>query len=89
MFAIRFDLVVHQMRATHLRGVPQAYTDIGTVLNRYGFNRVQGSVYGSQNDSLLNVTLAMNALTTLSWFKTCVRHIRACKVEHWSDFVKS
>ena len=86
MFAIGFDLVVRQTEAMHPKGVPQAYADIGAVLNRYGFTRVQGSVYVSQGDSLVNVTLAMNALKELSWFPTCVRDIRAFKVEHWSDF---
>ena len=28
----------------------------------------------------------MNALKALPWFPTCVRDIRAFKVEHWSDF---
>ena len=86
MFAIGFDLVVRQTEATHPSGVPQAYADIGAVLNRYGFTRVQGSVYVSQGDSLVNVTLAMNALKALPWFAVCVRDIRAFKVEHWSDF---
>lgn len=86
MFAIGFDLVVEQTRETHLKGISQAYADIGAVLNRYGFMRVQGSVYVSQGDSLVNVTLAMNALKALPWFPPCVRDIRAFKVEHWSDF---
>lgn len=86
MFAIGFDLVVEQTRETHPKGISEAYADIGAVLNRYGFMRVQGSVYVSQGDSLVNVTLAMNALKALPWFPPCVRDIRAFKVEHWSDF---
>ena len=86
MFAIGFDLVVRDTEAAHPRGVSQAHADVNAVLNRYGFMRVQGSVYVSQDESLVNVTLAMNALRTLPWFPTCVRDIRAFKVEHWSDF---
>jgi virulence-associated protein VapD len=86
MFAIGFDLLWHETKQTHPKGVSQAYADIGAILNRFGFQRVQGSVYVSQNDSLVNVTLAMNALKALSWFPLCVRDIRAFKVEHWSDF---
>ena len=86
MFAIGFDLVVEQTRETHPKGVSQAYADIGAILNRYGFTRVQGSVYVSQGDSFVNVTLAMNALKAMDWFPICVRDIRAFKVEHWSDF---
>jgi virulence-associated protein VapD len=40
----------------------------------------------SQHDSMVHVTMAMTALKALSWFPTCVRDIRAFKVEHWSDF---
>lgn len=86
MFAIGFDLLWHQTKQIHPKGVSQAYADIGAVLNRYGFQRVQGSVYVSQSDNLVNVTLAMNALKALPWFPVCVRDIRAFKVEDWSDF---
>jgi virulence-associated protein VapD len=86
VFAIGFDLLWQQTKATHPKGVSQAYADIGAVLNRYGFTQVQGSVYVSQGDSLVDVTLAMNALKALPWFSTCVRDVRAFKVEHWSDF---
>ena len=86
MFAIGFDLLLHETRATHPKNVSQAYADIGAVLNRYGFSRIQRSVYVSQSDSLVSVTLAMDALKVLSWFAACVRDIRAFKVEHWSDF---
>ena len=51
MFAIGFDLVVEQTRETHPKGVSQAYADIGAILNRYGFMRVQDSV---KNDKKLN-----------------------------------
>lgn len=86
MFAIGFDLNVAAMSAAHPKGVSQAYSDVGAVLNRYGFSRIQGSVYVSQDDNLVNVTLAMNALKALPWFPTGVTDIRAFKVEHWSDF---
>jgi virulence-associated protein VapD len=86
MFAIGFDLLWQLTKQMHPKGVSQAYADIGAVLNRYSFTRVQGSVYVSQSDSLVNVTLAMNALKSLIWFPECVRDIRAFKVKHWSDF---
>ena len=86
MFAIAFDLVVEWTLDNHPRGVRQAYVDIEATLNRYGFQRVQGSVFISQADSLVNVTMAMNALKALEWFAPSVRDIRAFKVEHWSDF---
>ena len=86
MFAISFDLLWNETRRTHPKGVAQAYAEIGATLNRYGFSRIQGSVYMSQHDSLVDVTLAMTALKAMAWFPICVRDIRAFKVEHWSDF---
>lgn len=86
MFAIGFDLLWNVTKENHPRGLSQAYAEIGTILNRHDFRRVQGSVYVSDSDSLVNVTLAMNALKALPWFPICVRDIRAFKVEHWSDF---
>lgn len=86
MFAIAFDLNVAQTLVAHPKGVSQAYSDVGAVLNRYGFSRIQGSVYVAHDDSLVAVTLAMNALKALDWFASSVTDIRAFKVEHWSDF---
>lgn len=86
MFAIGFDLIVQETAEHHPKGVSQAYQDIGGVLNSYGFERVQGSVYVTENDDLANLFRAIMDLKTLPWFPRCVRDIRAFKVEHWSDF---
>ena len=86
MFAISFDLVVAEVEAVHPKGYQQAYAEIGSVLKRHGFRRIQGSVYVTDKESLLIVTEAMNALRELSWFCVCVRDIRAFRVEQWSDF---
>jgi virulence-associated protein VapD len=60
--------------------------DIGATLNRYGFTRVQGSVYLSQDENLVNVTRRWLHSRRYPGFPICVRDIRAFKVEHWSDF---
>jgi virulence-associated protein VapD len=86
MFAIAFDLVVVDTEEHHPKGISQAYADIRTVLQRYGFRGIQGSVYVSENEDLANLTLAMNALKALPWFPASVRDIRAFRVEQWSDF---
>lgn len=88
MFAIAFDLVVHETAAVHPKGVSQAYSDIGNTLAKFDFNRVQGSLYITPNDNLANLFSAIDALRHLSWFAQCVRDIRAFKVEHWSDFTE-
>jgi virulence-associated protein VapD len=86
MFAIAFDMTVAEIVRRHSRGVPQAYRDIGRALAPYGFERVQGSVYLTENDDLGNLLAAILALKALPWLPPCVRDIRGFKVEHWSDF---
>lgn len=86
MFAIAFDLVVEDARKRHPKGVAQAYIDIGSVLERFGFRRLPGSVCVCEREDLANLFAAMNALNALQWFAGCVRDIRAFRIEQWSDF---
>lgn len=86
MFAIAFDLIVENVERKHPKGVPQAYSDIRQTLERFGFTRVQGSVYVCEREDLANLFAAMNALKSLQWFAGCVRDIRAFRIEQWSDF---
>jgi virulence-associated protein VapD len=86
MFAIAFDLVVADTETHHPKGISQAYADIRTSLQRYGFSNIQGSVYLSDNEDLANLMLAMQALKALPWFSASIRDIRAFRVEQWSDF---
>jgi virulence-associated protein VapD len=86
MFAIAFDLVVADTERHHPKGVSQAYTDIGTTLERFGFRRIQGSVYVSDSENMAGLFEAIIALKTLSWFPPSVRDIRAFRIEQWSDF---
>lgn len=86
MFAIAFDLVVADTLAHHPKGVAQAYNDIGAILHRHGFERVQGSLYVTPKEDLAGLFRAVQALRTLPWFALSVRDIRAFRVEQWSDF---
>ena len=86
MFAVAFDLRVEQTVEAHPRGLRQAYADVGAVLVRFGFERIQGSVYVAEDEDLTKVVRAMNALKALPWFPVSVRDIRAFRVEQWSDF---
>lgn len=86
MFAIAFDLVVDDTRKRHPKGVAQAYSDIGSELEKFGFHRIQGSVYVCEREDLANLFAAMTALKSLQWFAGCVRDIRAFRIEQWSDF---
>ena len=89
MFAIAFDLVVAQVEQRHPKGVPQAYSEIRKTLERFGFQRVQGSVYVCEREDLANLFSAMNALKALQWFAGCVRDIRTFRIEQWSDFTST
>ena len=86
MYAVAFDLVVADTEAHHPKGVSQAYADIGAILNQFSFERVQGSLYVSENEDMANLFQAIQALQGLSWFPKSVRDIRAFRVEQWSDF---
>jgi virulence-associated protein VapD len=86
MFAITFDLVVAQTSEHHPKGVTQAYNDIAAALERFGFERIQGSVYVTKTEDMANLFQAIMALKALEWFAPSVRDIRAFRIEQWSDF---
>jgi virulence-associated protein VapD len=86
MFAIAFDLVVADTEMHHPKGVSQAYADIGASLYGYGFRRVQGSLYVTDNEDMAILFLAIQALKSKPWFPPSVRDIRAFRIEQWSDF---
>ena len=86
MFAIAFDLDYLATAAAHPKSVRQAYRDIEKALKPYGFVRVQQSVFVTEDDDLVAVTYAMTALKALGWFSSCVKDVRAFRVENWSNF---
>ncbi len=86
MFAITFDLVVSETSEHHPKGITQAYNDIAAVLGRFGFERIQGSVYVTKSEDMANLFQAIIALKELGWFAPSVRDIRAFRIEQWSDF---
>jgi virulence-associated protein VapD len=86
MFAIAFDLDYLTTAANHPKSVRQAYRDLERALSPFGFRRVQQSVFIAEEDDLAAVTYAMTALKALPWFSTCVKDIRAFRVENWSNF---
>lgn len=89
MFAISFDLTVKETAENHPKSVQQAYTDIANLLTKFGFERVQGSLYVNHSEDMANLFNAINALKALSWFPSSVRDIRAFRIEQWSDFTAS
>jgi virulence-associated protein VapD len=86
MFAVAFDLEVAAAEKAHPRTVRQAYLDIEASLSRFGFRRIQGSVFVTESEDLANLFRAISALKSLTWLPQSVRDIRAFRVEQWSDF---
>ena len=86
MFAISFDMLISELKENYRDPYNNAYFEIATVLEKYGFYRGQGSVYLSTENDMTNLLRAINALKNISWFKNSVRDIRAFRVEDWSDF---
>ena len=86
MFAITFDLVVAETTKYHPKNITQAYTDIATGLAKFGFERIQGSVYVTKSEDMAELFRAVIVLKAMSWFALSVRDIRAFRIEQWSDF---
>lgn len=86
MYAIAFDLVVADTLRNHPKGISQAYMDIGATLIQFSFERVQGSLYVTNDENMANLFMAIQALSQMTWFPNSVRDIRAFRIEQWSDF---
>lgn len=86
MYAIAFDLVVADTEQHHPKGVSQAYAEIGSILAQHGFQRVQGSLYVTEDENMAKLFVAIQSLRTQPWFPPSVRDIRAFRIEQWSDF---
>lgn len=89
MHAIVFDLDTDTLKDAY--GAPSwnnAYNDICTVLETFGFKRQQGSVYFGVKNGVNAVTcvLAVQALSKkFAWFKSSVRDIRMLIIEDNDD----
>ena len=81
--------MVSQTEKSHPLSVSQAYADIGKTLVLFGFHRIQGSLYITENEDMSHLFQAIMALKSLEWFPTSVRDIRAFRLEQWSDFTST
>lgn len=85
-FVIAFDLNIGKVNEHHPKHSKQAYEDIARTLKRYGFERVQGSVYPSEREDLAKLFEAITALKALDWFGPSVKNIQAFRMAQGSDF---
>lgn len=62
MFAISFDMLISDLKENYGDPYNNAYFEIATVMEKYGFYRGQGSVYLSTDNDMTNLLRALNAL---------------------------
>jgi len=86
MFAIAFDLTVADARKYHPQGASLAYLDIERLLAEYHFRRVQGSLYVTDKEDMMNLFEAIKALGRMECFPKAVRDLRGFRIELWSNF---
>jgi CRISPR-associated endonuclease Cas2 len=86
VFVISFDLSTIEADVHHPRGARKAYRDIEVALSKYGFERVQWSVYAAKEEDLAKLFSAIDALKSMPWFGLSVKNIRAFRMEQGSDF---
>ena len=90
MYAIAFDLDTEMLRQTYRNeSIGNAYNDIKTVLNGYGFSHQQGSVYFG--DTGISAVTCMEAVTELTdsydWFSASIKDIRMLRIEDNNDLM--
>ena len=86
MFAICFDLQVSELKRHYGEPYNNAYYEVSNVMEEFDFYRIQGSVYLTKEEGMVNLMRCMTALKSINWFRLSVRDIRAFRVENWSDF---
>jgi len=86
MFAIAIDMNVAAADKAHPKGSRKAYSEVASTLGRFGFERVQWSIYAAKDEDLAKLFRAINALKVLEWFGPSVTNIRAFRMEEGSDF---
>lgn len=89
-YAIAFDLDTDTLSKTYAgNSHTNAYTDIKTTLEKYGFVRQQGSVYfGNETvDAVKTVMAARKLASKYAWFAPSVRDIRMLRIEDDNDLM--
>jgi len=89
-YAITFDLDTETLKTTYRNGsYNNAYTDIRKILEDFGFEWQQGSVYFSgEGVSPVSCVVAVQAISAEhDWFKPSVRDIRMLRIEEENDLM--
>lgn len=90
MYAICFDLDLNLLKRHYPNGDHTGgYHDIRRVLEKFGFNNQQGSVYfGDQHVTPVTCVMAVQAVQrACPWFGQVVRDIRMLRIEENNDLM--
>lgn len=90
MYAITFDLDTESLIESYQNdSYKNAYSDIRKVLDEFGFNWQQGSVYfgGKTVDAVTCVLAAQELAVRYDWFTPSVRDIRMLRIEENNDLM--
>ena len=90
MYAIAFDLDTQTIKDTYpVESYNNAYPDIRKVLEKFGFDWQQGSVYfgGEAVDAVTCVLAVQKLKAEYAWFAASVRDIRMLRIEENNDLM--
>ena len=62
MYALAFDMSISDLEKHYGKPYNNAYFEIATILYKYGFYRIQGSTYVTEDRNIGNLMLAVDAL---------------------------
>ena len=86
MYAIAFDMSVEDIRRAYAKHPRGAYLEIEKTLEKFGFKRIQESIFAAESEDMAGLFSAIDALRMLDWFGPSVKNIRAFRMEQGSDF---
>lgn len=90
MYAICLDLDTEMLKSLyHNESWTNAYQDVYRVLQRHGFERVQGTVYFGNDkvDPVKCVLAVQDVAKRCPWFRSAVSDIRMLRIEENNDLM--
>ena len=86
-YAITFDMDTKCLEECYGEDYNNAYSDIQRILEKWNFQRQQGSVYFGKDDTTsVDCMLAVQDLATqFDWFAVCIKGVRMLRIEELND----
>jgi len=80
-----FDPIADETRRNHPNSILQAHLDVEATLSGFGYDRVQGSLFVTENEDMANLFQAILAHKARPWFPASMRDILTFRAEQRSD----